>query len=145
MAGLISWNPFRTLRGRDEFEDFLRESFRHLPLEAGTGIEPAVEIAETDHDVTVKMQVPGVDKDQLQVSLRDDALSVRGEVKCESEQKKRHFYRQEIRYGAFQREMRLPSEVDATRAKADLKNGMLTVVAPKTAHAKTHRIDVAVH
>lgn len=145
MAGLIPWNPLRTLRGRDDLEDFLRDSFRTLPLQVGEEIEPAVEISETDREVTVKVQVPGIEKDQLQVSLRDDALSVRGEFKRETDQKKKNFYRQEIQYGAFQREVRLPAEVDGAKATADLKNGLLTVIAPKTAQAKTHRIDVAVH
>jgi HSP20 family protein len=105
---------------------------------------PPVDIAETDRDVTVTMQVPGVERDQLQVTLRDDLLSVRGEMKHEAEERKRRVFRQEIRYGAFQRDVRLPAEIDAEKAKADLKNGLLTIVAPKAAQSRTHRIDVAV-
>jgi HSP20 family protein len=94
--------------------------------------------------VIVKMEVPGVDKDKLQLTVSDDVLTVRGESRKESEEKKKSYYRQEIRYGAFQRAVALPVEVDAAKATAELKNGVLNVKLPKSGHPKAREIKVAV-
>jgi HSP20 family protein len=141
MSSLTTWEPFRKLRGRhDLFEDLVRDVFGR---DDGM-LEPPVEVAETDKDVTVKMLVPGVDKDQLQVAVDEDVLTVRGEVRKEQEEKKKNYYRQEIRYGAFQRAVQLPSEVDGAKAAAELKNGALTITLPKSAQPKAKQIKVAV-
>jgi HSP20 family protein len=142
MGSLMHWDPFRALRRRDDvFEDLLRDAFGRE--EAGT-LEPPVEIAEGENDVTVKMLVPGVEKDQIHVAIDEDVLTVRGEVRKEHEEKKKNYFRQEIRYGAFQRAVRLPTEVEATKAKADLKNGTLTITLPKSKQPKAKKIEVAV-
>jgi HSP20 family protein len=140
MSSLTSWDPFRRLSRRDAFEDLFRDAFGR----GEEGLEPPVEVAEGEKDVTVKMLVPGVDKEQLQVAIDDDVLTVRGEVRKEEEEKKKNYYRQEIRYGAFQRAVRLPAEVEAGRATAALKNGTLTVTLPKATQPKAHQVKVAV-
>ena len=142
MAGLIPWAPFRGLRRRDDFDDFFREFFR--TGEEGNLMEPAAEVAESNGDVTVKMQVPGVPKDRLNISVAEDHLTVRGEVKKEEEEKKKNFYRQEIRYGAFERTVPLPAEVNADKAKAELKDGILRITLPKADRPKARKIDVSV-
>lgn len=139
---LIHWEPFQGLRRRDAFDEFFRDFLR--PGEEAGALEPAAEIAETETEVSVKLQVPGVEKDQVTVSVTDDVLTVRGEVRKESEEKKKNFYRQEIRYGAFERVLRLPTEVDGGRATAELKNGMLTIKLPKSRQPKAHQVSVAV-
>jgi HSP20 family protein len=136
---LMHWDPFRALRKRDEsFEDFVREMF-------GSAEEPSppVEVSEADGSVVVKMVVPGVEKDQLDISVTDNTLTVRGELRKESEEKKKNFYRQEIRYGSFQRAVPLPVEVEDAGANATLKNGMLTVTLPKSKQPKARNIKVA--
>lgn len=141
MGSLMSWDPFRALRRRDDvFEDWLRDAFREEP---GV-LEPPVEVAESDGDVTVKMLVPGVEKDQLQITIDEDVLTVRGEVRKEHEEKKKNYFRQEIRYGAFQRAVRLPAEVETAKATADLKNGTLKISLPKSRQPKAQQIKVAV-
>jgi HSP20 family protein len=138
----MPWEPFRALRRRDDtFDDLVREMFGRE--EAGA-LQPPVEIAEGEADVTVKMLVPGVDKEHLTVTVGDDVLTVRGEVHKEQEEKKKNFFRQEIRYGAFQRAVRLPAEVDASKVTADLKNGTLNVTLPKSKQPKAQQIKVAV-
>jgi HSP20 family protein len=145
MFSLKPWEPFRALRRRDDaFEDVFREFFRRPPFEEGGIAEPAVEVAESDGEVTVKMEIPGVEKDQIHLSVADDLLTVRGETRKESEEKKKNYYRQEIHYGAFQRSIALPVEVDAAKAKAELKNGMLKVTLPKSAQPKARDVKVAV-
>ena len=141
---LIRWEPFRARRREDPFEDFFRDFFRRPILEEPEVIEPAAEVAESDGEVTVKMEVPGVEKDQLQLTVADDRLTVRGEMRKESEEKRKNYYRQEIRYGAFQRSVPLPMEVDAAKANAKLKNGMLEITLPKTKQPKAQEIKVAV-
>lgn len=139
---LTHWDPFRAVRPRDDrFDDFFRGFFQ--PGEDGA-LEPAAEVSETDGEVTIKLQVPGVEKDQVTVSVTDDMLSVRGEVRKEKEEKKKNFFRQEIRYGAFERTLRLPAEVDGGHATAELKNGILQIVLPKTKQPKAHQVKVAV-
>jgi HSP20 family protein len=142
---LIPWEPFRALRRRDDvFDELLREFFRRPTFLEGEAVEPAVEVAESDGELIVKMEVPGVEKDQLHLTVSDDRLTVRGEARKESEEKRKNYYRQEIRYGAFQRSVPLPVEVDAARANAELRNGMLKIVLPKSKQPKAQEIKVAV-
>jgi HSP20 family protein len=142
---LMRWEPFRALRRpEDSFDDLFRDFFRRPILGDGETLEPAVELAESDGEVTVKMEVPGVEKDQLQLTVADDRLTVRGETRKESEEKRKNYFSQEIRYGAFQRTVPLPVEVDAARASAALKNGVLRVTLPKSRQPKAQEIKVAV-
>jgi HSP20 family protein len=94
--------------------------------------------------VIVKMEVPGVEKDQLHLTVSDDELTVRGETRKESEEKRKRYYRREIHYGAFQRSVPLPVEVDAAKAHAELQNGVLRVSLPKSRQPKAREIEVAV-
>ena len=105
---------------------------------------PAAEVAESDGEVTVKMEIPGVEKDQVQLTVSDDALTVRGETRKETEERKKRYYRQEIRYGSFQWTVPLPVEVDAAKASATLKNGRLEVTLPKSKQPKAHDVKVTV-
>jgi HSP20 family protein len=142
---LIPWDPVRGLRRRDDlFDQLFREFFRRPVFEEGELLEPAVDVAESDSEVIVKMEVPGVEKDQIHLTVSDDHLTVRGEARKESEEKRKNYYRQEIRYGAFQRSVPLPVEVDAAKAHAELKNGILKIVLPKSKQPKAHEIKIAV-
>jgi HSP20 family protein len=141
MASLAHWDPFRAFRRRDEaFDDFFREFFARGDSEM---IEPAADVAESNGEVTVKMAVPGVDKEQIQISVANGVLDVHGETRKETEEKKQNYYRQEIRYGAFRRAVALPTAVDLDKASAALKNGILTITMPKSKAAKGHQIKVA--
>jgi len=140
---LMHWHPMRALRRRDDaFDELFRDFFRRT--EEGVPMEPAAELAETDNEVIAKLQVPGVEKDQVTISVTDDTLTVRGETRKEREEKRKNFYRQEIAYGAFERVLGLPAEVDGDRATAELKHGILTVTLPKTKQPKAHQVKVAV-
>jgi len=142
---LVRWEPLRALRRRDDlFDDLFRDFFRRPLSEEGGVLEPAVDVAESDGDVIVKMEMPGVEKDQLHLTVADDHVTVRGEARKESEEKRKNYYRQEIRYGAFQRSVPLPVEVDAAKAHAELKNGLLTIALPKSKQPKAQEIKVAV-
>ncbi len=138
---LTHWDPFRALRRREEtIDDLFREFFARSESEV---IEPLADVAESDAEVTVKMAIPGVDKDQIQISVDNGMLDVHGETRKESEEKKKNYYRQEIRYGAFRRAVTLPAAVDVDKAAATLKDGMLTITMPKSKAAKGHHIKIA--
>jgi HSP20 family protein len=140
MSALTHWNPFRSIEGQeDAFQDLVREFFGKTE---GGNLLPPVEVAESEGDVTVKMAVPGVEKDQISISVDDHVLNVRGESKKETEEKKKNYYRQEIRYGSFARAVRLPAEVDASKTAAELKNGMLKITLPKSKTPKAHAIKI---
>jgi HSP20 family protein len=141
---LIRWEPFRALQRReDAFEELFRDFFRRPVFEEGPMV-PAADVAESDGEVTVEMEIPGVEKDQIQLSVSDDMLTVRGEMRKETKEKKKNYYREEIRSGAFLRTVALPVEVDAAKASAQLKNGMLKITLPKSKQPKAHEVKVAV-
>jgi HSP20 family protein len=93
---------------------------------------PAVEISESDKEVILKAVLPGVKKDNLRLEITGDRLNLQAEVKREAKQEKENLLAQEIFYGTFARAIQLPCEVQADKAKAELKNGILTVTLPKS-------------
>ena len=92
---------------------------------------PKVNVSETDKEIKVSAELPGMDKDDINVELDDTALTIRGEKKEEHEEKEKDCYRREQCYGAFHRVVSLPTEVDANSAKAKFKKGVLTIALPK--------------
>ncbi|HOP55090.1 MAG TPA: Hsp20/alpha crystallin family protein [bacterium] len=140
---LRRWDPFRELeslrREMDRIFDevFGRASFsgRESELEPieefGRAWTPACDIYETDKEVVVKANLPGVSKDNVEVVVTEDAVTIKGEAKEESEVKEKNYYRKELSYGAFQRVIPLPVPVKSDEAKATFKDGILEIRAPK--------------
>jgi len=112
------------------FEDF------DLPL---TGFSPRVDVAETDDEVQVTAELPGMEEKEIEVTLDGDALRIRGEKKAENERKDGEVFRSERYYGAFDRVVPLPCEVENGKAEAEFKNGVLTVTLPKTERSRSRR------
>lgn len=105
---------------------------------------PRVDMSETDEEIQLTAELPGVDKDDLVVSVSEDMISIRGEKKKQEEKKGRDYYQLERYYGSFQRSFLLPCEVESEKADASFKDGVLTVKLPKTAPARerTRKIPV---
>lgn len=103
---------------------------------------PSVEIAETDKDIRVSAELPGLEEKDVEVLIEDGALTLRGEKKSEVEDKARHF--SERYYGRFERQIPLGFEVDDDKVAATFRNGVLTVTVPKSekAQARTKRISI---
>src|ERR1051326_1954738 len=143
---LVRWEPFEALTSMRREMDRLFENFfeRGGPWMAGDGgmIEPAIEIADTDDSIMVKAQVPGVSKENLHLDIMDDCLTLKGEIKEEEKTEGQRFHRREFRYGSFARTIPLPTSVKADQAKAQLKDGVLTVTIPKGEHAKMKQIPI---
>jgi HSP20 family protein len=104
---------------------------------------PSVEVVETDKDIRIVAALPGMDEKDVEVSVSDDVLTIRGEKKAEIDDRERAF--SERYYGRFERRIPLPFEVEDDRAEASFENGVLTVTLPKSpmAEAKTKRIEIS--
>ncbi|GBD94922.1 18 kDa heat shock protein [bacterium BMS3Abin05] len=146
---IVRWRPTRDILGiRDEMDRLFDEFFGTLPEKfAGENVEgvwlPAVDISETEHDLIVTAELPGIKKDALKLSVQDNILTIKGEKKQEKETKDENYHRIERSYGAFQRTFSLPAIVDATKIKATFKDGVLKIRLPKKEEAKTKEIPIA--
>ena len=136
-------DPFVTLRR--EMDRLFDDAFRSFGVPSlGFGRDegwpslrggwPSVEVSETDKDVKVTAELPGLEEKDVEVLLADGALTIRGEKKSETEDKDRHY--SERYYGRFERRVALPAEVDEDKVQASFKNGVLTVTMPKSAKAQ---------
>jgi|YelNatPaOPRAMG01_1025707.scaffolds.fasta_scaffold00001_204 HSP20 family protein len=141
---LMRWDPLRELDlFRRDWEDFVRQVFP-VRWEEDSWLRPAVEVSETDDEVIVKAEVPGLDRKDLRLTVTDGTLVIRGQTQEEKEDKRRNFYRREIRYGSIYREVPLPAEVMPDKAKARLRKGILEVRIPKAPEARAKEIEVEV-
>jgi HSP20 family protein len=103
---------------------------------------PPVDVYENEHDIIVKMEVPGIDQKDIDIRLENNVLTVKGERKLEKEEKEENFQRVERRYGAFTRSFTLPNTVDTETVKADYEHGVLKITLAKRAEAKPKQIKV---
>lgn len=146
---LVRWDPFRdiiTLRERMDkmFEDSLAR-FR-MPEEATmpTFWSPSVDIYETDENIVLKAELPGVDKKDVSVEVKDNTLILKGERKREKEVKEENYHRVERSFGTFMRSFSLPVTVKQDQVKAKFKDGVLEVTLPKAEEAKHKQVKVEV-
>ncbi len=131
------YNPFSLLRQEmnSVFDNFLR-GFELEPFVGRFGaFSPSVDVKETDREIKVSAELPGMNDKDIDVSLTKDSLTIKGEKKEEKEDKGKNYYRMERSFGSFTRTVPLPAEVDAEKAKADFVKGVLTVTLPKTPKA----------
>ncbi len=103
---------------------------------------PKVDVIDRDNEIVVRAEVPGVDKKNIDISVSDNAVTIKGETRHEEKEEKGDYYRCETTHGAFSRTVALPSAVDGTKAKASFKDGMLELTLPKLEKAKRHSIKV---
>ena len=103
---------------------------------------PAVDIVETDREVTIKAEVPGMEANELNLMLQDNMLTLKGERRTEKCVSGENFHRLERACGAFSRSFEIPATVDWNRVSAELKSGLLTIILPKVEGARKRTIDV---
>jgi HSP20 family protein len=120
-----------------------REPFRHLAKATGT-MTPDVDVTETDKEIRVTVELPGMEEKDIDVEMSGDRLTIRGEKKEEREKIEKDYHLSERRYGFFRRSMQLPDTVDSAKVDAQMKNGVLTLVLPKTGAAKSKARKVAI-
>ena len=126
------------------FDDFFGRDFFVEPFRGLGEWRPAVDVAETDTSIIVKADLPGLDVKNLDVSLRGDILTIKGEKKEEKEEKTKSFHRVERHYGSFERSVRLPTAVKADQVQASFKDGVLHIELPKTEESKQKSIRIKV-
>jgi HSP20 family protein len=147
MTVLTRWEPFREFSTlQDRVNRLFRETQGNSQDESLTSssFAPAVDVYEDEHNVTLKIEVPGIDEKDIDVRIENNTLTVHGERKIEKEEKEENYRRVERQYGSFTRTFNLPPTVDAEKVQADYDKGVLKITLPKKAEAKPKQIKVNV-
>jgi HSP20 family protein len=148
LTGWESLREFSAMQDRmNRMNRLIRESYSHeVPEEAltTTTLAPPVDIYEDEHNIILKMEVPGIDEKDLDVRIQNNTLTVHGERKIEKEEKEENFRRVERQYGSFARSFTVPSSVDPGQVSARCDKGVLNINLAKKAEAKPTQIKVNV-
>ena len=136
-------NPFMSLQREIDrlFDDFTR-GFPTLPSLGTTELLPSMDVTETDKQIEITAELPGLEEKDVQVNVADNVLTIRGEKKAEKEEKDKNYRLVERSYGSFSRTLDLPDGVNADAIKASIAKGVLKVTVPKPAPAQAKKIDV---
>ena len=139
-------NPFSLLkREMDSLFDNFYRGFDIEPFESRLGaFSPKVDVTESDKEIKISAELPGMEEKDIDVSLQNDMLTIKGEKKEEKEDKGKDYYRMERSYGSFSRTIPLPVEVETDKVDARFKNGLLSITLPKTAKAVAETKKIAV-
>ena len=146
MSNLTRWEPMGDMVTlRDAMDRLFDDAFtRPWSLtNGGRGLgTPAVDMYQTDNDVVVNMAVPGIEPEDVQISVTGDTLTVKGEVKENTDNKEKAYHIREQRWGSFERVLTLPTDVKSEKATAEFENGVLTITLPKAEEVKPKTITV---
>ncbi len=146
MTILTRWDPFREFTTlQDRMNRLFRDSYgdREEALTTST-FAPAVDVYEDEHNITLKIEVPGIEERDIDVRVENNTLTVHGERKFEKDEKEENFRRVERQYGSFTRSFTLPNTVDADSIRANYDKGILKIQLAKKAEAKPKQIKVNV-
>lgn len=143
MVGLVRWSPFQELETMQRQLSRLLEGVgtEEWPGESGQWL-PAVDIRETEDALLVEAELPGIDKKDVKVEVKDGTLTISGERKYEKDVKEENVHRIERAYGRFVRALALPSIVDTNKVEAEMKDGVLKLRLPKVEQAKARTIAI---
>jgi HSP20 family protein len=146
MTVLTRWEPFREFSTlQDRINRVFRESYNGSHDDSLTStFAPAVDVYEDEHQVALKIDVPGIDEKDIDVRVENNTLTVHGERKIEKEEKEENYRRVERQYGSFTRTFNLPQTVDTESVSASYDKGVLKIVLPKKAEAKPKQIKIGV-
>ena len=128
---------------QDEMNRVL-DNFFNRGTSFGSDWRPAVDVAETENDIIVKAEIPGIDPKDIDISITGDNLTIKGEKKEEKEKTGKCYHRVESSYGSFKRTITLPVSVDIDKVTADGNNGLLEITLPKKEESKAKKISVKV-
>ena len=144
---LTRWDPFRELNLMQErmnrmFDDAGR-GWRGDEPSSTTTWSPAVDIYETDNEIIVQAELPGVDRQDIALNLEKNVLTLKGERRFEKETKQENYHRIERAYGGFSRSFSIPAMVDEDKIKAEYKDGILKISLPKKEQVKPKQIQIS--
>ena len=146
---VLKWDPFKDIITlRDRMDRLFEESLSRLK-EAGDestncSWTPAVDLYETLDNMVIQVEIPGVEKEDISVEVRDGSLHLKGERKFEENCDEGNYQRMERSYGTFYRIFTLPTSVDQDSVKASFKNGVLEITIPKSESSRPEQINVAI-
>jgi HSP20 family protein len=144
---ITPWRPFEFDRIRREMDRLWDSFLEGRPTRrAGDGGEwlPSIDVSETKSDLVIKAELPGMDAKDIDISMNNGFLTIKGEKKHEREEKDENYHLVERSYGSFTRSVRLPREVQSDKITASFKNGVLRVTLPKSEEAKKKEIKIKV-
>jgi HSP20 family protein len=144
---LAHWDPVRELLSLQErmnrlIDQTLSRSHSEGDLSASGTWSPAVDLYESDKSLILKAELPEVEQSDIELSIDDDRVTLRGQRRLKEELSEKQFLRMERAYGPFNRTFELPTSVDAEKVKAEFKRGVLTVTLPKRASEKSRQIPI---
>ena len=144
MANLTRWDPFREMMSMRGSMDRLLDRFFEEPLSEWqtTDWGLPLDLSEDEDEFVVKASVPGINPDDLEITLSGDTLTIKGEIQKEEERQEERYHLRERRYGRFTRSISLPTSVESDKIEADYSKGVLTLHLPKTEEVKPKRIPV---
>lgn len=133
---IIKWSPFL-----EPFEEMEKMMLDH----SSQGFAPAIDVYETKDDVVVEAPLAGVDPKDVEINIEKDVLTIKGEVKKETEVDDKNYYRKEVRSGSFFRSVALPAHVLSDKAEAESAQGLLKITIPKAPEAKPKTVKIKIN
>ena len=147
MMNLVRWNPFGEMTAmQNRINRWFNEPYwpaGRMDEDTSMGMwNPVVDLYEKDDHFVIKAELPGVNKKDIAIDLKDRVLTLSGERSHENEVKEENYYRKERSYGKFQRAFTLPADVDSDKIKAEFKDGLLQIEVPKPEGHKPKRVTI---
>lgn len=150
MRNLTRWNPRNEIEVNDplrSFEQMFDDLWRNWPARFTSDttrpmLRPAMDVVESDDNLTVRIDLPGLSPDDVKVEIEDNILTVSGEVGDTIEKENDRYHYRERSYGAFQRSVRLPNTIDTEKVDATFENGVLNIAMPKLPQAQPKQISI---
>ena len=144
---ITRWDPFRDLvvlqeRMNRVFEDAAVRGWKNDEPSATTSWSPAVDIYETDNEIMVQAELPGVDRKDIALQLENNVLTLKGDRRFEKETNQENYHRIERSYGGFSRAFTIPTVVDEDKIRADYRDGILKIALPKKEQVKAKQIKI---
>jgi len=145
MANITRWDPFQEmLTLREAMNQLFEDSVVRPGNIRGQGFVPALDLSETQDGFVVETALPGLKPEDIEITVENNVLTIKGETRRENEDKNRSYHRVERSFGSFQRTVGLPSTVKADQIKASLTDGVLRLDIPKAEEVKPRKISVNV-
>ena len=144
---LVRWNPRKEMFSLNDgmnrmFDGFFYPTTGDDEAMSRWNGNPAVDIYDNDDHIVIKAEIPGVDKKDITVDIKDGVLTLKGERSSDNEERKDNFYRRERTFGKFERAFTVPAEVDLDKIKADYKDGVLKIEIPKPEERKPKQVTI---